>query len=61
MFHQPCHDKTVGPLPELVKELVKDGGEGGARYKSMGYMDFMKLFFAAKLDGRRSHMDALRN
>ncbi|RLM93733.1 S-norcoclaurine synthase 1-like isoform X1 [Panicum miliaceum] len=55
MFHQPCPDTTVGPLPELVK---KDGGR--ARYKSMGYMDFMKNFFAAKLDGRRSHMDALR-
>ncbi|KAL6850384.1 hypothetical protein ACP4OV_021011 [Aristida adscensionis] len=54
MFHQPCQDTTVGPLPELVK----DGGE--ARYKSVGYMDFMKRFFAAKLDGRRSHLDGLR-
>uniref|UniRef100_K3XSC6 Fe2OG dioxygenase domain-containing protein n=1 Tax=Setaria italica TaxID=4555 RepID=K3XSC6_SETIT len=55
VFHQPCPDTTIGPLPELVK---KDSG--GARYKSMEYMDFMKSFFAAKLDGRRSHMDALR-
>ncbi|CAL4976668.1 unnamed protein product [Urochloa decumbens] len=55
MFHQPCSDTTVGPLPELVK---KDGGR--ARYKSVAYMDFMKSFFASKLDGRRSHMDAMR-
>ncbi|CAO2162259.1 unnamed protein product [Urochloa humidicola] len=55
MFHQPCPDTTVGPLLELVK---KDSG--GARYKSVAYMDFMKSFFAAKLDGRRSHMDAMR-
>ncbi|WVZ71468.1 hypothetical protein U9M48_020053 [Paspalum notatum var. saurae] len=55
MFHQPCPDTTVGPLPELVG---KDGG--GARYKSVAYMDFMKSFFVAKLDGRRSHMDAMR-
>ncbi|KAL6626304.1 hypothetical protein ACP70R_030030 [Stipagrostis hirtigluma subsp. patula] len=54
MFHQPCEDTTVGPLPELVKVV------GEARYKSMGYMDFMKRFFASKLDGRRSHLDGLR-
>uniref|UniRef100_A0A0A9BQN4 Fe2OG dioxygenase domain-containing protein n=1 Tax=Arundo donax TaxID=35708 RepID=A0A0A9BQN4_ARUDO len=53
MFHQPCQDTTVSPLPELVTDGC------GARYKSMGYMDFLKLFFATKLDGRRSHMDAL--
>ncbi|KAF8661827.1 hypothetical protein HU200_056784 [Digitaria exilis] len=55
MFHQPCANTIVGPLPEIVK---KDGGE--ARYKSVDYMDFMKSFFVAKTDGRRSHMDALR-
>ncbi|KAJ1283469.1 hypothetical protein BS78_03G130800 [Paspalum vaginatum] len=55
MFQQPCPDTTVGPLRELVG---KDGS--GARYKSVGYMDFMKSFFVAKLDGRRSHMDTMR-
>ncbi|KAL6850385.1 hypothetical protein ACP4OV_021012 [Aristida adscensionis] len=53
MFHQPCPDTMVGPLSELVKDA------GGARYKSMGYMDFMKHFFAAKLDGK-NHIDGLR-
>jgi len=55
MFHQPCPNTTVGPLPELVNR-----DSGGARYRSMDYMDFMKNFFASKLDGRRSHMDATR-
>jgi hypothetical protein len=55
MFHQPCPRHDNRPLPELVKK-----GSSRARYKSMKYMDFMKSFFAAKLDGRRSHMDALR-
>jgi len=53
MFHQPCPNTMVGPLPELVKR-----DSGGARYRSMGYIDFMESFFAAK--GRRSHMDVLR-
>jgi len=52
MFHQPCPNTTGGPLPELVNR-----DSGGARYRSM---DFMKNFFASKLDGRRSHMDAMR-
>ncbi|XP_062184041.1 2-oxoglutarate-dependent dioxygenase 11-like isoform X2 [Phragmites australis] len=51
MFHQPCRDTTVGPLPELVK----DGGV--ARYKSVSHADFMKRFFSKKLDGRRNHLD----
>lgn len=55
MFHQTCPNTTIGPLPELVER-----DSGGARYRSMDYMDFMKGFFAAKLDGRRSHMDTLR-
>lgn len=55
MFHQTCPNTTVGPLQELVER-----DSGGARYRSMDYMDLMKGFFAAKLDGRRSHMDALR-
>ncbi|CAD6238736.1 unnamed protein product [Miscanthus lutarioriparius] len=55
MFHQPCPNTTTGPLPELVNR-----DSGGARYRSMDYMDFMNNFFASKLDGRRSHMDAMR-
>lgn len=55
MFHQPRHSIMVEPLPELVK---KDGG--GARYKSVGYAEFMRRFFSAKLDGRKSHLDHFR-
>lgn len=53
VFHQPCQNATVGPLPELVE----DGG--AARFRSMGYMDFMKRFFTARLDGR-DHLESLR-
>jgi hypothetical protein len=45
----------VEPLPELVKKE-----DGGARYKSVGYAEFMRHFFAAKLDGRKSHLDHFR-
>jgi len=55
MFHQPLHSIMVEPLPELVK---KD--DGGARYKSVGYAEFMRRFFSAKLDGRKSHLDHFR-
>ncbi|TVU31731.1 hypothetical protein EJB05_23429, partial [Eragrostis curvula] len=54
IFHQPCQDAMVGPLPELVKK------DGGARYSSIGYMDFIKRFFAAKLDGR-DHLESLKS
>ncbi|KAL6906400.1 hypothetical protein ACP4OV_004001 [Aristida adscensionis] len=53
VFHQACREATVGPLPELVKN------DGVARYSSMGYMEFMKRFFAAKLDGRR-HLESMK-
>ncbi|CAN6288801.1 unnamed protein product [Urochloa humidicola] len=46
VFHQPCKNATVGPLPELVKK------DGEARYSSISYTDFITRFFAAKLDGR---------
>jgi len=55
MFHQPRGSITVEPLTELVK---KDGG--GARYKSVGYAEFMKRLFSAKLDGRKGHLDHFR-
>ena len=51
----PLQSIMVEPLPELVK---KDGG--GARYKSVGYAEFMRRFFSAKLDGRKSHLDHFR-
>ncbi|KAL6626305.1 hypothetical protein ACP70R_030031 [Stipagrostis hirtigluma subsp. patula] len=54
LFHQPRGSIMVSPLPELLK------GGGRARYKSVGYADFMKQFFSAKLDGRRSHLDRFR-
>ncbi|OEL14952.1 S-norcoclaurine synthase 1 [Dichanthelium oligosanthes] len=55
MFHQPVHSIMVEPLPELV---TKDAG--GARYKSVGYAEFMRHFFSAKLDGRKSHLDQFK-
>ncbi|PUZ40155.1 hypothetical protein GQ55_9G401800 [Panicum hallii var. hallii] len=54
LFHQPCQDATVGPLPELVKR------DGEALYSSIGYMDFITRFFAAKLDGR-DHLESLKS
>ncbi|CAL4932221.1 unnamed protein product [Urochloa decumbens] len=54
VFHQPCKDATVGPLPELVKK------DGEPRYSSIGYMDFITRFFAAKLDGR-DHLESLKS
>ncbi|KAL6642698.1 hypothetical protein ACP70R_020879 [Stipagrostis hirtigluma subsp. patula] len=54
VFHRPCREAVVGPLPELVK----DGG-GKARYRSISYLDYMKRYFSAKLDGR-SHVESLQ-
>ncbi|CAN6288802.1 unnamed protein product [Urochloa humidicola] len=54
VFHQPCKDATVGPLLELVKK------DGEPRYNSIGYMDFITRFFAAKLDGR-DHLESLKS
>ncbi|KAJ1296230.1 hypothetical protein BS78_01G283900 [Paspalum vaginatum] len=54
VFHQPNKDATIGPLPELVEK------DGEASYSSIGYMDFIKRFFAAKLDGR-DHLESLKH
>ncbi|KAF8731683.1 hypothetical protein HU200_015612 [Digitaria exilis] len=54
VFHHTCKDATVGPLPELVKK------DGEALYSSIGYMDFITRFFAAKLDGR-NHLESLKS
>ncbi|RCV43826.1 hypothetical protein SETIT_9G324800v2 [Setaria italica] len=54
VFHQPCQDSTVAPLPELVKN------DGRAQYSSISFMDFIKGYFAAKLDGR-SYLESLKS
>ncbi|KAL6906398.1 hypothetical protein ACP4OV_003999 [Aristida adscensionis] len=54
VFHRPCQEAVLGPLPELVEDA---GGE--ARYRSIAYVDYIKRYFSAKLDGR-SHIESLR-
>lgn len=54
IFHQPCPSITVGPLPELLE------GGAAARYKSVGYAEFMERFFSTNLDGRRSNLEQYR-
>lgn len=54
VFHQPSNDATIGPLPELVKK------DGEAMYSSIGYIDFITRYFAAKLDGR-NHLESLKS
>ncbi|GJN32083.1 hypothetical protein PR202_gb20557 [Eleusine coracana subsp. coracana] len=54
IFHQPYPSITVGPLPELVEKGAT------ARYKSVGYAEFMERFFSTKLDGRRSNLEQYR-
>ncbi|CAN6319206.1 unnamed protein product [Urochloa humidicola] len=53
-FHRPCQDAVVGPLPELVTD-----GNSKARYRSVGYMEFMRRYYSAKLDGR-NHLESLK-
>ncbi|RCV43824.1 hypothetical protein SETIT_9G324600v2 [Setaria italica] len=52
MFHQPCQDLIVGPLPEFVK------GEK-VRYRSTSYQDFLTQYFKAKLDGK-NHLEKFK-
>ncbi|XP_062215552.1 2-oxoglutarate-dependent dioxygenase 11-like isoform X1 [Phragmites australis] len=52
MFHNPCQNLMLGPLPELVK------GDK-MRYKSTSYQDFLIQYFTAKLDGR-DHLERLK-
>ncbi|TVU31728.1 hypothetical protein EJB05_23426, partial [Eragrostis curvula] len=54
VFHRACQDAVVGPLPELV-----EAGGGKARYRSVGFLDYMKRYFSGKLDGR-SQLDSMR-
>lgn len=50
-FHAPSRD-IIGPLPEIVK-----GGE--EKYMSMSRNDYMRSYFAAKLDGK-SHLERVK-
>ncbi|KAJ1297070.1 hypothetical protein BS78_01G349800 [Paspalum vaginatum] len=52
LFFFPSSDMIVGPLPEFMK-----GNQ--VRYRSTSYQDYMKQYFAEKLDGRK-HLDRLR-
>jgi isopenicillin N synthase-like dioxygenase len=52
VFHQPCQDLIVGPLPEFVK------GDK-VRYRSTSYRDFLTQFLKAKLDGK-NHLEKLK-
>lgn len=54
VFHRPCQDAQVGPLPELMKD-----GNTKARYRSVGYMEFMRRYYSAKLDGR-NHLESMK-
>jgi isopenicillin N synthase-like dioxygenase len=54
VFHRPCQDAQVGPLPELLKD-----GNTKARYRSVGYMEFMRRYYSAKLDGR-NHLERMK-
>ncbi|KAF8728086.1 hypothetical protein HU200_018665 [Digitaria exilis] len=55
VFHRPCQDAVVGPLPELLKD-----GNRKAKYRSVGYMEFMRRYYSAKLDGR-NHLESTKN
>ncbi|CAL4914472.1 unnamed protein product [Urochloa decumbens] len=52
LFHNPDQNTVVSPLPEFMK------GDK-VRYKSTNYQDFLKLYFTAKLDGRK-HVERLK-
>jgi isopenicillin N synthase-like dioxygenase len=52
MFFYPCPNIMVDPLPEFMK-CDKE------RYGSTSYEDFMKQYFATKLDGRK-HIERLK-
>ncbi|KAL6906394.1 hypothetical protein ACP4OV_003995 [Aristida adscensionis] len=52
MFHHPCQDLMVGPLPEFVK------GDK-VRYRSTSYKDFLKQYLKAKLDGK-NHLERFK-
>ncbi|GJN07836.1 hypothetical protein PR202_ga25702 [Eleusine coracana subsp. coracana] len=52
MFHYPCQDLMLGPLPEFVTEGEK------VWYRSMSFQDFMKQHYVMTLGGR-NHVERL--
>ncbi|CAL9162202.1 unnamed protein product [Musa hybrid cultivar] len=52
-FLLPSEDAVIGPLPELVTKGCEE------KYKTMSYRDFLRMFYARKLDGR-SLLESLR-
>jgi isopenicillin N synthase-like dioxygenase len=52
VFHGPDNSITVQPLPEVI-------GDGKPNFRSIGYQEFMKVFFENKLEGK-SMLDLLR-
>ncbi|KAJ1297072.1 hypothetical protein BS78_01G350000 [Paspalum vaginatum] len=52
LFFFPLPNMTVGPLPEFTK------GDK-LRYRSTNYQDYLKQYFAGKLDGRK-HVEKLK-
>lgn len=51
-FHAPPSCNIIGPLPEILK-----GGE--EKYMTMSRDDYIREYFAAKLDGK-SHLDRVK-
>ncbi|KAJ3680601.1 hypothetical protein LUZ60_016879 [Juncus effusus] len=51
-FHGPDEHTILQPLPEIV-------GDGKVKFKSISYLEFMKMYFASKLDGK-NQLDVLR-
>ncbi|KAL6642696.1 hypothetical protein ACP70R_020877 [Stipagrostis hirtigluma subsp. patula] len=47
MFHYPCQDLMVSPLPEFVKD-------DKVRYRSTSFHDFFTQYLKAKLDGKNN-------
>ncbi|CAI9095460.1 OLC1v1031414C1 [Oldenlandia corymbosa var. corymbosa] len=51
-FHLPSTEAKIGPLPDLVKE-------NAAKYKTMKYEDYLKMFLGSRLNGK-SMLDNVR-
>ncbi|KAL6642694.1 hypothetical protein ACP70R_020875 [Stipagrostis hirtigluma subsp. patula] len=52
MFHHPCRDWMLSPLPEFVKD-------DKVRYRSTRYPEFLTQYLKAKLDGK-NHLEILK-
>ncbi|CAI9095445.1 OLC1v1031399C1 [Oldenlandia corymbosa var. corymbosa] len=51
-FHGPSGEANIGPLPDLVKE-------NGAKFKTVNYEEFLKIYLGRTLDGK-SMLDYVR-